>query len=119
MNSLPGFNDFCCACSTVFDSKSSSSRRREADNWLTNFQRIPEAWAVADNVLSCATNNADVLSNDESQRLQVVFLAAKTLRTKLLYDYDQISVADRIPLREKVGFISTFYYTTLTGLRIS
>mmetsp|Transcript_807 Transcript_807/g.1857 ORF Transcript_807/g.1857 Transcript_807/m.1857 type:complete len:988 (+) Transcript_807:135-3098(+) len=84
---------FTSACEAMLSSKD-PERQREADKWIIEFQKKPEAWAVVDTILS---------QPDEVVSVEVQFLAAKTFHSKLKYDFmDQVARSSRAELREKL-----------------
>ncbi|KAI9357076.1 armadillo-type protein [Zopfochytrium polystomum] len=66
-------------------------RRKEADIWLKDFQKTPEAWTIADALI-----RLDGVM-PESQ-----LFAAQTLRQKVRHDLDQLATADRLLLRDSL-----------------
>jgi len=81
---------FEAACGALLSGSSSTEQRREADKWITEFQKSKEAWAVVDSILS-----------REDVPVSLAFLAAKTFQTKLRFDYhEQVAPQERVPLRE-------------------
>ncbi|KXS18553.1 ARM repeat-containing protein [Gonapodya prolifera JEL478] len=62
--------------------------KREADLFLEDFQKTPEAWSISAHLLS-----------DPSSSTDVQYFAAQTLRTKIIYDFKPLPQAERSSLR--------------------
>mmetsp|Transcript_5331 Transcript_5331/g.12828 ORF Transcript_5331/g.12828 Transcript_5331/m.12828 type:complete len:967 (-) Transcript_5331:50-2950(-) len=72
--------------------------KKQADDWLTKFQQTPQAWQVADQLLS--QGDAPV---------QFRFFAAQTLRTKLQFDFYELPTDSYGSLRDALlGHIDRF-----------
>jgi len=65
--------------------------KKQADDWLTKFQQTPQAWQVADQLLS--RGDAPV---------QFRFFAAQTLRTKLQFDFYELPAESYGSLRDSL-----------------
>ncbi|KAK9897915.1 nuclear localization sequence binding protein [Cystobasidium minutum MCA 4210] len=65
--------------------------KQQANEWLQNFQKEPEAWETANVILSSAD------APDEPK-----LFAAQTFRAKIIYDLDQLPADHRIPLRDTI-----------------
>jgi len=65
--------------------------KKQADDWLTKFQQTPEAWQVADKILS---------SGDSP--VQYRFFAAQTLRTKVQFDFYELPEGSYGSLRDSL-----------------
>ncbi|KAL9941135.1 hypothetical protein V8E36_000623 [Tilletia maclaganii] len=68
---------------------SDNDARRAADQWLRDFQKTPQAWQTANELL---------LAQD--QPLEARIFAAQTFRSKAVYDLDQVPVASLPSLRD-------------------
>jgi len=85
---------FRAACVALYDGSSDAVRRREADQWITGFQKQAEAFGVVDGILT---------ASDDEVSLELQFLAAKTFHTKVRYDYyDQVPAMERMGLKNKL-----------------
>ncbi|CAM9856354.1 unnamed protein product, partial [Phaeothamnion confervicola] len=69
----------------------SGQEHRNADLWLQGFQRTPEAWSVADALLT--RNDAE---------LQVTFFGAVTIHAKIRYDFAELPAETILPLRSSL-----------------
>jgi len=65
--------------------------KKQADDWLTQFQQTPLAWQVSDQILS----NNDTLT-------QFRFFAAQTMRTKVQFDFYELPAESYGSLRDSL-----------------
>ncbi|KAF3437138.1 hypothetical protein FNV43_RR19891 [Rhamnella rubrinervis] len=66
--------------------------RVEADRWLQDFQRLIDAWQVADNLLHDATSN-----------LETLIFCSQTLRSKVQRDFEELPSTAFRPLRDSLN----------------
>ncbi|CDK27682.1 unnamed protein product [Kuraishia capsulata CBS 1993] len=69
-----------------------SSVKKEASDFLQNFQRSQEAWSIV----------FPVLQNDDPSALQLRIFAAQTLRSKVNYDLSQVPRESLPSLKESI-----------------
>ncbi|KAL0080626.1 armadillo-type protein [Phycomyces blakesleeanus] len=72
-------------------SSSNSQAKKEASRWLEDFQKQPEAWTVANYLLTMENSNTET-------RL----FAAQTLRQKITYDLRELNPEARRSLRDSL-----------------
>ena len=81
-------------------------QRREATRWLESFQNTIGAWSISLQILTeDATNTTDI--NYSSERQQVAFFAAQTLKHKLVVDYAQLDGNQALGLRSTIWDLLT------------
>jgi len=66
----------------------SQDDRRQADEWLKNFQKSTEAWSCADELL-----------RTDGVATEVQYFAANTMRNKLRYDFQEVPAEARESLK--------------------
>ncbi|KAK0549283.1 Nuclear import receptor [Tilletia horrida] len=89
MSSEPNPAQAVQAALTALYQASDNEARRQADLWLRDFQKTPEAWQVANELL---------LAQD--QPLEGRLFAAQTFRSKVVYDLNQVPSASIPSLRD-------------------
>ncbi|EWM23606.1 Importin-beta [Nannochloropsis gaditana] len=78
---------------SIFYSGQGHSREefKEAEAWLESFQHYPQAWAVADALIS-----------DQNSSPPVLFFAAKTLQTKVYLDWEELEPGMIEPFKQQL-----------------
>eukprot|EP01018_Ginkgo_biloba_P002740 Gb_11037 [translate_table: standard] len=65
--------------------------RKQANEWLQEFQRTVEAWQVSDNLLHDANSN-----------LETLIFCSQTLKTKVQRDFEELPPTAFVPLRDSL-----------------
>eukprot|EP00928_Gymnodinium_smaydae_P009867 TRINITY_DN13693_c0_g1_i1.p1 TRINITY_DN13693_c0_g1~~TRINITY_DN13693_c0_g1_i1.p1 ORF type:complete len:950 (+),score=239.04 TRINITY_DN13693_c0_g1_i1:119-2968(+) len=65
--------------------------KKQADDWLTQFQQTPVAWTVSDQVLTRPETPS-----------QFKFFAAQTMRTKVQFDFHELPAESYCSLRDSI-----------------
>ncbi|KAJ3248189.1 Nuclear import receptor [Chytriomyces hyalinus] len=89
------------AMNVMYNKNSSTSERTGADEWLREFQKGTDAWAVADAILKM----------DASVGVEVLVFAAQTLRQKTRYDLSQLNLTQQTSQRDSLLSLASKYKT--------
>ncbi|KAG9299539.1 hypothetical protein G9A89_020710 [Geosiphon pyriformis] len=81
---------FLAEISALYQSND-KAEREQANAWLQSFQKTPEAWAIADQMLRMPEVSAEAH-----------YIAARTFRSKITYDLHQLDANARVSLRDSL-----------------
>ncbi|CAD7926037.1 unnamed protein product [Amoebophrya sp. A120] len=94
------------ACAALYGGDKDANKIKEANTFLTEWQCAESAWATASEILSRAN-----LDDTAPTNVATVSFAAQTLRTKILYDVNDLST------QEQMTYLRTALFQSMARLR--